>query len=237
MSMIAKSLKRLKNSKKPSFNITGSKKRTIDVLSLSTLLYFIFIIAFVVIVSGYGYISFKYVGRRINSINFPSIFSLQNAFEHEKQLVLNTKVQPKGLDDLFILKQFDKMFKIAKEKENLKYEGLYYFEKNNLDQALLFFKSYMKNHPQDYIVKAYIAFILYRERRYYGALNILDSIKSSSCNIIFDRAVVSEASGRYKPALNLYKEAYKKCRNPVMLGKIKKKIIVLEYYLRNINES
>ncbi len=237
MSIIAKSLKRLKENKKPNFNISGSKKKIIGI-SIAPLFYYIAIIfVFIVAIFIYAYTSFYNANKKINNMKFPSITKLQSRFDHEKKLATNIKKQRKGLDELFILKKFDKMFEIAKKRNDLKYEGLYYFKKGNLDMAYKLFQDYIKKHKNDNSVKAYMAFVLYRQKRYSEAIKMLDAIKIKSCELIVDMAVVYESFDNYKEALGLYRQAYAQCKNPITASRIRKKIIVLEYYLRNIDES
>ncbi len=237
MSIVAKSLKKLKQNKKPDFNVSFSKKINFGFTGYTPAIYGLSILLFFVIIVVYGYSTRHYIKTRLKNTNFPAISELKSQLKTKEKIAANIKMQPKGLENLLILKRYDKMFELAKKENNLKYEGIYYFEKGYQDKAYNMLKSYVAKHKNDYEANVYLAFVLYRKNDYQKALAVLNSIKINNCELMFDRAVVSEANKEYYKALQLYKKSYGKCDNRAIKNRIMKKIIVLEYFLRNQDES
>ncbi len=237
MSIVAKSLKRLKENKKPKFSVSSSKNIGFGLSGYLPVLYGLLFFLFVVIVIVYGYTTSASVKKRLNSTNYPSISSLKTKFETKKAMALNVKMQPKGLENLLILKRFDEMFKLAEKENNLKYEGIYYFEKGDLDKSYGMLKKYLEKHKNDSEASVYLSFVLYKKGDYDTALKVLNTVKTDSCELTVDKAILYEASKDFHKALRLYKKSYMNCGNPAVKDKIEKKIIVLEYFLRNRDES
>ncbi len=237
MSIVAKSLKRLKENKKPHFSISSTKKSDFAIRSYAGFVYGISIIAFFVIIFIYGYSTALRVRKQLNNSKFPSIAQLKKELQTKTAEAINVKLQPKGLENLLILKRFDEMFKLAKKENNLKYEGVYYFQKGNLQKAYKLLNNYLSKHKKDYEAKTYLAFVLYKQNNLNKALSLLETIKTKNCSLMFDKAAVYESLGKYHRALSLYRSSYDNCDNPIIKNKAKKKIIVLEYFLRNNNES
>jgi len=237
MSIVAKSLKRLKENKKPKFSVSSSKSMGFGLSGYLPFFYGLFVLLFFAIVIIYAYTTSSYVKKRLNSTNYPSIYSLKTKLDAKKAVALSIRMQPKGLENLLILKRFDEMFKLAKKENNLKYEGIYYFKKGDLDKSYDMLKQYLKKHKNDSEASAYLAFVLYKKGDYNEALKILNAVKTDNCELIVDKAVLYEASEEYYKALRLYKKSYMSCNNPAVKNKIEKKIIVLEYFLRNRDES
>ena len=237
MSIVAKSLKRLKENKKPKFSVSSSKNIGFGLSGYLPVLYGLLFFLFVVIVIVYGYTTSASVKKRLNSTNYPSISSLKTKFETKKAMALNVKMQPKGLENLLILKRFDEMFKLAEKENNLKYEGIYYFEKGDLDKSYGMLKKYLEKHKNNSEASVYLSFVLYKKGDYDTALKVLDAVKTDSCELMVDKAILYEASEEFYKALELYKKSYMNCNNPAVKNKIEKKIIVLEYFLRNRDES
>lgn len=237
MSIVAKSLKRLKENKKPKFSVSSSKNIGFGLSGYLPVLYGLIVLLFAFIIAAYAYTTSAYVKKRLSSTNYPSISSLKMKLEAKKAMALNVRMQPKGLENLLILKRFDEMFKLAEKENNLKYEGIYYFEKGDLDKSYGMLKQYLEKHKNDSEASVYLSFVLYKKGDYNTALEVLNTIKTDNCELKVDRAILYEASEEFHKALQLYKKSYMNCKNPAVKNKIEKKIIVLEYFLRNRDES
>ncbi len=240
MSLVAKSLKRLKERGATPHNMGYAKsKKTLSFnLDKLRLIYIAAILFALILIAASASIAYNQIKPYLKRKTiWPPVSSLRLKLEEATKKVQSAVTSKMGLEELLVLKRYDEMYKLAKKRHNAKYEGIYYFEKGKLRMAYDLLNSYLKEHPSDKQAIAYIAYILYKQKRYSEALSFLKKVKPANCNIQVDKAIVYEANNSPEIALNLYKKAYSICASEALKAKLTRKMIVLTYYLKNRNQK
>lgn len=227
MSLIAKSLKKLQSNK---------TKRNSYFLGEVKLSYFGELPVYIVV----GLLALFFLG-----VYFLDLFEIVNAqtskdfssmvykIEREikvEELAIHKEMnkKPQTLEYLLESDDLEKMGQIAKKEKNIKYLGIYYVKTSNPEKGISLLKLYLKNH-KDEQAKMYLALAYLKEKEYVDALNELDKIKSERYEVFLDKAVVLERLGLVKNAIQNYKIAYDKSKDPVVKGMIRAKITVLRF--------
>ncbi len=235
MSIIAESLKKLKQKQKSSYkaavHYTDKKGIDVDVAIVVVCLFVAFI--------SVGYTTFRLyrdTNRYTRMVaDLPSIEVLNEKIKSKKKLLIK-KPKNESCEYYLSLGKINKMFELAKEENNLKYQGIYYFVVKDYDKALKLLEGYLKKHSKDEEAIIYLAWIYYKQGMYGKALSTLNRIKNSNnYKVYFNKGAVYEKMGDIETAINLYKKALEKSDDKRLISRLKSKIVVLEILLRKKN--
>ncbi len=234
MSIVADSLKRLNNRRsKPEYRIAASKGRRFFFDNV-TLWYLLVVVMGLMLLAGEAVYVYRQIDSYVKNIRpLVPIAELRQKLVAQKDAIERVKAGQMGLEELLVLGKLERMFRLAVREKNLKYQGIYYFKKGELGKAFALLSTYLKKHPGDVQARVYLAYVLYKQKKFARAIGILGALKDKNCAIVTDKACVYEAMGSPQKALELYRSAIRLCTSPAVRAKITKKIVVLEYYLRS----
>ncbi len=238
MSIVAKSLKRIKENSeaKRAAAYTHTHRKRSFVIDKVHYIYFAVALLSLLVVASSAFSIYNSIKPYLHANNhWPTVRELKSKLIREEKAVSNASNTKMDLEELLILKRYDEMMKLAIKEHNLKYQGIYYFEKGNLDKAQQLLNTYLKHNPSDEQAIVFLSYVFYRRAQFKKALNLLEKIKSPGCNVYVDKAAVYESLNDMKTALKLYRKALSICRPATLKLKLTKKVIVLSYYLKNGN--
>lgn len=165
--------------------------------------------------------------------NYPPIAQLE-ANLNDKIRLLNKKVHDDVEEELNLLlaqNRLDELYEKAKSSNNLKYQGIYFFKKNDYENSEKLFRRLIADNKADDEMISYLSAIYLNKNRYDYALNVLNLSKSDSPSIEYDRAVIYEKSGDIENAVKYYDKCLKGLTDPLLLYKIKIKLFILKNLL------
>jgi len=230
MSLIAKSLKRLEEKKGSRGVFGGRGKRSF--LPSGTAIYVTLVVFTVFVIVIYSFILFRNIKNEVNfSKNFSvSIERVKKNIENYR-LALRREEASKGRTCEYYLTigNLDEMFKLATEKGKVKYIGIYYVKKGDIDKGISILKEYLKSHKTDGQARAYLSLAFFKKGEYWKAISELNRIKSKNYKVYLDKAVAYELGGDLKDAIKNYDIALKTTKDPVLKSMIKAKLVVLMY--------
>ncbi len=165
--------------------------------------------------------------------DYPPVAQLEANLNNKIRL-LNKKVHDdveEELNLLLVQNKLDKLYEKAKSVNNLKYQGIYFFKKNDYENSEKLFRKLIADNKADDVVISYLSAIYLNKNRYDYALNVLNLSKSDSSSLEYDRAVIYEKSGDIENAVKYYNECLKGLTDPLLLYKIKIKLFILKNLL------
>jgi tetratricopeptide (TPR) repeat protein len=164
------------------------------------------------------------------SFIFPPISQLK--LNYEKNVNLLNKTTNENIENEFEIllaqKKLSRLYEKALKKGNLKYQGIYFFKKENFAEAEKLFRKIFAENKADDEVASYLAAIYIKKKSFDYALNILNTSKSNSYVIDYNKAVVYEKAGNLKKAVLFYKKSLQNMEDPLLTYRIKVKLFILK---------
>ena len=165
--------------------------------------------------------------------DYPPVAQLEANLNNKIRL-LDRKVQNDVEGELNLLlaqNKLDELYEKAKSANSLKYQGVYFFKKNDYENAKKLFRRLIADNKADDEVISYLSAIYLNKNHYDYALNVLNLSKSDSSSLEYDRAVIYEKSGDIENAVKYYDRCLKGLTDPLLLYKIKIKMFILKNLL------
>jgi len=227
MSLIAKSLKRLQKSnveRKNAF-LGDVKSFKFNEFFMYVLLIFFAVLLFVL----YSFNLYENIDNELKKDFSEKVDRIAREIKKmEVQLAKSSVKKVKGLEYLLETGHLKRLKELAKEKDNIKYLGIYYVKTHKPRKGSKLLRFYLKKH-EDNQAALYLALAYLEEGRYLDALNQLNKVKIDRFEVFLDRAVVYERLGDLEKAIENYRVAYEKAKDPVLRGIIRAKITILKF--------
>lgn len=230
MSEIANALKKIKHSdKKIKFSYGAVSK--VSAFSINKAYLFIFLIS-VVLVVGYFYLKSpstnKMVKDYVNINENTAIFNSKVA-QYEK-MKKNDVTSP--FYSALVKKDYDLATKIISQIpsgdiKKKKFEGVYYFAKNDYSTAKAMLEDYIK-FEKDITVMNLLSYIYYSYGDYVKAGNLLFKEDVQNGNVFINKAILYEKTGNLKEALEYYEKGLPLLSSDLLKFKVKIKIKSIE---------
>ncbi len=228
MSIIAKSLKKIKEKEKSDKSLTSFSNT-----SFNNLFFYIVLVIFI-LAAVYILLNFFYAKKSLTKTYNVKIYSQKVAQAINKYNKQNINIETE-LKHLLIAKKYHQLKALLKKinKNNklyLKYSGILYLKEKNYNLSKQYLENYIKKYKHDDEVVSYLSEIYFLENNLESALNLYKDFKNKNFAYYFNQGILYEKLGNFKQAFNFYKTSYKMAKDPLLKKRIYNKLYFLEKY-------